>query len=82
MRFLEELIFIRQANQNSAIHKFQSYVCNKYHDLSIMSMKLRHTAVLRIINADYCCIITGISKSEAANLQNAKYDLIEKSGTL
>ena len=31
-------------------------------------MKLSNIAVLSINGADYCCIITGISKSEAINL--------------
>ena len=46
-------------------------------------MKLSNIAVLSIKGADYCCIITGISKSEAINLmQNIflskkKWDIIK-----
>ena len=46
-------------------------------------MKLSNIAVLSINGADYCCIITGISKSEAINLmQNIflsekKWDIIK-----
>ena len=44
-------------------------------------MKLSNIAILKIKNADCCCIITRISKSEAINLiQNI--DLTEKIGTL
>ena len=46
-----------------------------------MSMNLSDIAIFEIKNTNYCCIITGISKSEATKLlQNI--DLTEKSGTL
>ena len=84
-------MLIRQANRKSDIchywyflnkgFKFQPYVCNRCHDLLIMSMNLSNIFILKIKSADYYCIITGISKSEAINLlQNI--DLTEKSGTL
>ena len=44
----------------------------------MMSMNLGDIAILNIKCVDYCCIIAGISKSEAINLmQNT--DLTEKS---
>ena len=84
-------MLIRQANRKSDIchywyflnkgFKFQPYVCNRCHDLLLMSMNLSNIFILKIKSADYCCIITGISKSEAINLlQNI--DLTEKTGTL
>ena len=61
--------------------KFQSNVCNRYHDLLMMFVNLSNIAILNIKGSDYCCIISLISKTEAINLlQNA--DLTEKSGTL
>ena len=61
--------------------KFQSCVCNRCYDLLMMSMNLSDIAILNIVGADYCCIISGISKSEAIKLiQNI--DLTRKSGTL
>ena len=48
--------------------KFQPYICNRCHDLLMMSMNLSDIAILKIENADYCCIITEISKSEAIKL--------------
>ena len=46
-----------------------------------MSKNLSDIAILNIHGADYCCIISEISKSDAMNLiQNI--DLIKKSGTL
>ena len=44
-------------------------------------MKFSDIAILNIKNADYGCIISGISKNEAINLmENA--DVTKKSGTL
>ena len=48
--------------------QFQPYKCNGCYDVFMMSMNLRNIATLNIIGADYRCIITGISKSEAVNL--------------
>ena len=48
--------------------KFQKYVCNRCHDLLMTSMNLSNIAILKIKNADYCCIISGINKSEAIEL--------------
>ena len=46
-----------------------------------MSMNLSDIYILNIKNVNYCCIINGISKSEAIKLlQNI--DLTEKSRTL
>ena len=63
------------------VFKFESYVCNRCHDVLLMiSTNLNNITILKIKNADYGCIITGISKCEAAKLlQNI--DLTEKSGT-
>ena len=48
--------------------KFQKYVCNRCHDLLMTSMNLSNIAILKFKNADYCCIISGINKSEAIEL--------------
>ena len=45
--------------------KFQSYVCNRCHDLLMISISLTGTAILKIENAGYRCIINGISKSKS-----------------
>ena len=61
--------------------KFQPNVCNRRHDLLMVSMNLNDIAILNIKVSDYRCIISLINKNEAINvMQNA--DLIEKSGTL
>ena len=61
--------------------KFQPNVCNRCHDLLMMSINLSDIAILNNKGFEYRCIISLISKNEAINLmQNA--DLTEKSGTL
>ena len=61
--------------------KFQQNVCNRCHDLLMMSGNLSNIAILNIKDSDYWSIISLISKNEAVNLlQNA--DFTEKSGTL
>ena len=58
--------------------KFQTYVCNRCHDLLMMSMKLSDIYILNIKNANYCCIINGISKNEAIKLlQNIELKKVE-----
>ena len=59
---------------------FQLYVCNRCCDLLMMSINLSDITIFKIKNINYCCFISGISKSEAINLlQNI--DLNRKSGT-
>ena len=60
---------------------FQTYVCNGYHDVLVISMNLNDIANLNIHGAVFCSIINGVNKTEAVNvLQNV--DLSEKSGML
>ena len=61
--------------------KFEPYVCNGCHDMLMMSINLNDIATLRIKGADYCCIINGISKSDAINLLKNS-DLTKKRGVL
>ena len=61
--------------------KFQPNVCNRYHDLLMMSINLSNIAILNIKGSHYRCIIRLISKNKAINLmQNAVWT--ESSGTL
>ena len=59
--------------------KFQPNVCDRCHDLLMMSMNLSDIAILNIKGSDYRCIISLISKNEAINLMK---NLTKKSGTL
>ena len=42
--------------------KFQSDVSSWCHDVLMISMTLSNITILNIHSADYCCIISGISK--------------------
>ena len=44
---------------------FQPYVCNRCHDLLMISVNLSDVYILIIKNSVSCCIINGISKNEA-----------------
>ena len=48
--------------------KFQPYVCNRFHDLLIMSINLSDIDILNIKGCNYCCITTGSRNSETINL--------------
>ena len=48
--------------------KFQPNVCNRCHDLLMMSMNLSDIAILNIRGSNYRCIVSLISKNEAINL--------------
>ena len=60
---------------------FKSYVCNRCHDLVMMSNSLGDIAISNIKGVDYRCIISGIDKSEAINLM-LNIDLTEKTRIL
>ena len=61
--------------------KFQPNVCNRYHELLMMSVNFNNIAILNIKGSDYRCIISLVSKNEAINsMQNA--DSTEKRETL
>ena len=55
---------------------FQPYIYNECHDVLIMSMNPSDIAILNIHDADYICIISGISKNEAENLLNVKSEIL------
>ena len=74
---LKKLILIKRLSLLVVLDKgfnFQLHVCSGCHDLLMISMKPRHIAVLNIKGGVYCCIIRGISKSEAKK-HNTKYCL-------
>ena len=60
--------------------KFKPHVHSRCHDL-LLSTNFSSIAVSNIKNADYCCSITGISKSEAIELLQI-INLTEKGKTL
>ena len=48
--------------------KFEDYVCNGCHDLTMLSVNISDITIITIKNVDYHCIIHNISKYEAINL--------------
>ena len=55
--------------------KFEVDVCNRCHDVLMMSINLNDVATLNIKCVYYGCIINNISKSDAINLmQNADFN--------
>ena len=57
VRYLSLLVFLNHS------FKFQPNVCNRCHDLLVMSVNLSDIAVLNIKGSDYRCIISLISKT-------------------
>ena len=60
--------------------KFQDYVCNGCHDLSLLTVNKSDIAIITVKNVDYCCIVHNIRKSEATNL--LKNSVLEDRGYL
>ena len=48
--------------------KFQDYVCNDCHDLTMLGVNMSDIAIIIVKNDYFCCIVYNISKSEAINL--------------
>ena len=51
-------------------YKFQPYLCNGCHAVSIMTCELKNIAILNAIGVDYRCILWGIRRDEAVNRLN------------
>ena len=60
---------------------FKTYVCNRCHNVLMMSINFSDIAVLNINSANYRCIINWISRSEVVSLLQ-KADFNQKIGTL
>ena len=92
LTYLKALMLIRQVNQKqcNVCHywyfldkrfKFQPDICNRCHNVLMMSMSFSDIAILNNNDADYLCTISRISKYKAVNLlQNI--DLTKKNRTL
>ena len=53
------------------IFKFQPNLCNRCHDLLMMSINFSDIAILNIKGSGYRCIISSIRKNEAINLMQS-----------
>ena len=71
LKFLKEIMLIKQVHQNSVIsvtnsilnYKFQPSLRNRCHYLLMKTIILSDIAILNIKGSDYCCIISLISKN-------------------
>ena len=54
--------------------KFEPYVCNKFHDISMMAYELENIAILNVKSVDYKRVLLNITKNNAINrLNNCKH---------
>ena len=61
-------------------YKFQPYLCNGCHAVSMMAYELKNIAILNAKGVDYRCILWGISRDEAVN--RLKNSALEDKGVL
>ena len=61
-------------------YKFQPYVCNGCHAVSMMAYKLKKIAILKAKGVDYRCLLLGISRDEAVKRLNNS--VLEDKGVL
>ena len=61
-------------------YKFQPYVCNVCHAVSMMACELKNIAILNAKAVDYRCILWGISKNDAIDRLNNS--VLEDKGVL
>ena len=47
------------------VYKFEPYVCNKCHGISMMAYELKNIAILNIKGVDYRCVIWNINRNDA-----------------
>ena len=58
-------------------YKFEPYICNGCHDISMMTYELENIAILNIKGIDYRCVIWNLIRNDAINkLNNSK--LVDK----
>ena len=61
-------------------YKFQPYVCNGCHAVSMMAYELKNIAILNAKGVDYRCILWGISKHDVISRLNNS--VLENKGVL
>ena len=61
-------------------YKFQPYICNDCHAVSMMAYELKNIAILNAKDVNYRCILWGISRDEAVNRLNNS--VLENKGVL
>ena len=61
-------------------YKYQPYVCNGCHDVSMMAYELQNIAILNAKGVDYSFILWCISKNDVINMLNNS--VLEDKGVL
>ena len=61
-------------------YKFQPYLCNGCHAVSMMAYELENIAILNVKGVDFRCILWSISRDEAVNRLNNS--VLEDKGVL
>ena len=51
-------------------YKFEPYVSNRCHDISMMVYELQNIAILNVKRVDYRCILWNMTKNDAINNLN------------
>ena len=60
--------------------KYQPYVCNGCHDVSMIVQNLDNFLILRVKSVDYRCCVVNMSKNDAISLLNNS--LLDNKGVL
>ena len=61
-------------------YKYEPYICNGCHDLSMVVYDLNDFMILNIKGVDYRCYVFNMSKSDAINLLNSS--VLDNKGVL
>ena len=61
-------------------YKFQPYLCNDCHVVSMMAHELKNIAILNAKDIDYRCVLWGISKNDVIDRLNNS--VLEDKGVL
>ena len=51
-------------------YKYEPYVYNGCHDLSMMAYELKNIAILNVKRVDYRCVLWNMTQNDAINLLN------------
>ena len=51
-------------------YKFEPYVCNGCHDISVMAYGLENIAKLNVKGVDYRCVLWNMTRNDAINKVN------------
>ena len=51
-------------------YKYEPYVCNKCHGLSMVAYELKNVAILNVKGVDYRCVLWNMTKNDAINVLN------------